>query len=162
MLSEIAMFAFLIAASASSRMMLEVVPPEEFDLYRWTLMPLIGSAIGAVGAFCLNTEPENRKVVLGRCAFAFSFGIIGARGVYLLLPWDAPKETLSDPLILIGMGIVICSTVYVLVYPFFRRFYKQAPEIARRQVEAYEREVLLRQDRKPTREADKETEKDVK
>lgn len=132
--------------STASRMMLALVPESEIDLYRWTLLPIIGSVLATIGAFCFNTEIEVRKIIVGRCTFAFICGVITPRLVFLASPWDGVRTWLIDPLLLIGAGIIFAFAGYILSYPFARQAYRRAPFIAAQKMKEIERKMKAESD----------------
>lgn len=142
----LASMATIIAASA--RVIMAMIPEGEVDLYRWTLLPLIGSVLATIGAFCFNTEPEVRKIVVGRCTIAFVAGVIGPRLIYVLSPWDGIRSWLVDPLLLVGMGCLFAFVGYILSYPFTRAAYRRAPFIAEQKLKEIEKKIKAESDTK--------------
>lgn len=130
LISEVLLASLAAIIAACSRMLLAVVPESEVDLYRWTLLPMIGGVLTTIGAFCFNTEPEVRKIVVGRCTFAFIVAVVGPRLVFVISPWGVIRDTMVDPLLLIGAGAVCAFAAYILSYPFARAAYRRAPAIA--------------------------------
>ena len=149
LITEALLSTMAVIVATAARMMLAIVPDKEFDLYQWTLLPLIGSVLSTIGAFCFNTEIEVRKIVVGRCTFAFVVGVIGPRGVFVFSPWDGVRGWLIDPLLLIGAGALFAFTAYILSYPFARAAYRRAPFLAEQKLKEIERKMNAGTDAKP-------------
>lgn len=120
-------------------LLLSQLPPESAELMMWTLLPMIGATLAAGGAFCFNTQPEVRKIVVGRCLFALVIGVLGPRLMSMSHPWL--KSILVDPLILVGAGFVHGFAAYLMSWPFVRKAYERAPAMADRQMQAIERRI---------------------
>jgi hypothetical protein len=132
----------LIIQSAATAFMLSYAPPSRLELLEWTLLPMIGATLAAGGAFCLNTQTEVRKVVIGRCLFALIVGVIGPRLLSMLHP--AIAEILSDPLLKVGAGFAHGFLGYILSWPFAKGFYDRATPIADQLVKNAEDRIVNR------------------
>lgn len=154
MISEAATTMFLAVQQMAAFLILSQVAPESAEIMQWTLLPMIGATLAAGGAFCFNTQPEVRKIVVGRCLFALVIGILGPRLMSMSHPWL--KGLLVDPLILVGAGFIHGFAAYLMSWPFVRRAYERAPAIADKQMQAVEKEIDRRiKQNNPTTKLDK-------
>ena len=119
--------------------LLATLPHETAEVMAWTLIPMIGATLAAGGAFCFNSQPEVRRIVIGRCLFAIVIGVLGPRILSMLHPWL--KVAMIDPLILVGAGFVNGFVGYLMSWPFVRKAYERAPAVADRQMQAIENEI---------------------
>lgn len=132
----------LIVQSTVTAFLLAYAPESRVELLEWTLLPLIGATLAAGGAFCLNTQVEVRKVVVGRCLFALIVGIIGPRLLSMLHP--TLTDILSDPLLKVGAGFAHGFLGYILSWPFTKGFYEHAAPIADQLVKNAEDRIVNR------------------
>lgn len=119
--------------------LLATLPPETAEVMAWTLIPMIGATLAAGGAFCFNSQPEVRRIVIGRCLFAIVIGVLGPRILSMVHPWL--KVAMIDPLILVGAGFIHGFVGYLMSWPFVRKAYERAPAVADRQMQAIENEI---------------------
>lgn len=119
--------------------LLATLPPETAEVMAWTLIPMIGATLAAGGAFCFNSQPEVRRIVIGRCLFAIVIGVLGPRILSMVHPWL--KVAMIDPLILVGAGFINGFVGYLMSWPFVRKAYERAPAVADRQMQAIENAI---------------------
>ena len=127
-LAELAASVTMLVQSVVTFFMLAYAPDSRVELLEWILLPLMGSVCAAVGAFCLNTQPELRRVVIGRCFCTLVIGLVGPRFLSIWWPWAT--TLLADPFMKIGAGFAFGAFTYVISYFAFIRFYANAPAIA--------------------------------
>lgn len=139
MLAEIAASTLLAAQALMTYMLLASAPLDRIAVLEWTLLPGLGAMTVAVGAFCFNTQPEIRRVVLGRSVFTLFIGIVGARLLSMTHPWI--QDLLADPFLKIGMGGLLGFSAWMISKPFCARAYERAPFAARIAADAIEARV---------------------
>lgn len=139
MLTEIIASSMLAAQVVMTYMLLTAAPLDRISVLEWTLLPGLGAMAVAVGAFCFNTQPEIRRVVLGRSVFTLFGGIIGARMLSMTHPWI--QDLLADPFLKIGIGGVLGFSAWMISKPFCARAYERAPFAARIAADAIEARV---------------------
>lgn len=132
----------LIVQSTVAAFLLAYAPESRMELLEWTLLPMIGATLAAGGAFCLNTQAEVRKVVIGRCFFALIVGVIGPRLLSLVHPSLA--SILSDPILKVGAGFAHGFLGYILSWPSAKGFYDRATPIAEQLVKSTEAQLISR------------------
>ena len=103
MLAEIAAAFTMLVQSVITFFVLAYAPDSRVELLEWILLPLLGAMCASVGAFCLNTQTELRKVVIGRCFCALIIGLVGPRFLSVWWPWAA--TLLADPFLKLGAGL---------------------------------------------------------
>lgn len=140
MLAEVVAAILTAVQGAVAAFMLAVLPASEAELASWTLLPLIGATLAAGGAFCLNTQQEVRKIVVGRCLFAVVVGVIVPRLFSMMHPWVA--EVLGDTLLKVGAGFVFGFGGYVLSWPFVKKAYERAPAVAAQHINSLEKKMV--------------------
>lgn len=140
MLAEVATATLVVVQSAVAAFMLSVMPAEQTELMSWTLLPLIGATIASGGAFCLNTQQEVRKIVIGRCLFALMSGVVGPRFISLAQPWI--KELMADPILKVGAGFLCGLVVYILSWWVVKGMYARAAPIAAKLVQVAEERIV--------------------
>lgn len=136
MLGEAATTTLLVVQSAVAAFMLAVIPADQLELMSWTLLPMIGATLAAGGAFCLNTQVEMRKVVIGRCLFAIVVGVVFPRLASMTHPWVT--SLMADPILKVGAGFGFGLLGYVVSWFLVKRMYERAPVLAAQQVQALE------------------------
>ncbi|MGV3659798.1 MAG: hypothetical protein ACO1TE_06430 [Prosthecobacter sp.] len=142
MLDEVASLTLLAIQTAATSFLLAVLPADEAELMSWTLLPMIGATLAAGGAFCLNTQQEVRKIVVGRCLFTIVVGVVGPRMLSMMHPWMA--GLMADPLLKVGAGFALGFCGYVLSWPFVKKAYERAPLLAAQHVQALETRMVDR------------------
>jgi len=130
----------LVIQSAITAFMLAYAPASRLELLEWTLLPMLGATIAAGGAFCLNTQQEVRRIVIGRCAFALMVGVVGPRLISMMHPWIT--EVLADPLLKVGAGFLHGFIAYILSWPLVKSSYNRAAPIAEQLVQAGEARLV--------------------
>lgn len=130
----------LVIQSAITAFMLAYAPASRLELLEWTLLPMLGATIAAGGAFCLNTQQEVRRIVIGRCAFALMMGVVGPRLMSMLHPWIT--EALADPLLKVGAGFLHGFIAYILSWPLVKSSYNRAAPIAEQLIQAGEARLI--------------------
>ena len=130
----------LVIQSAITAFMLAYAPASRLELLEWTLLPMLGATIAAGGAFCLNTQQEVRRIVIGRCAFALMVGVVGPRLMSMMHPWIT--EALADPLLKVGAGFLHGFIAYILSWPLVKSSYTRAAPIAEQLVQAGEARLV--------------------
>jgi len=128
--------------TATTAFLMAVVPPEQVELMSWTLLPMVGATIASGGAFCLNTQTELRRYVIGRCLFALVVGVVGPRLTSMIHPWVSGM--MVDPILKVGAGFVFGFVGYVVSWPFVKKFYDRAPNTAAELVKAVEANMVHR------------------
>ncbi len=128
MLAEAATATLVIIQSAIAAFMLSYAPADRVELMEWTLLPIVGATLAAGGAFCMNTQQEVRKIVIGRCLFALVLGVVGPRFISLAQPWI--KELMADPILKVGAGFLCGLVVYILSWWVVKGMYARAAPIA--------------------------------
>jgi hypothetical protein len=139
LLAEVATTMVVAIQAMIASYLIAALPPESAELMMWTLLPMIGATLAAGGAFCFNSQPEVRKIVVGRCLFGIVIGVLGPRLMSMAHPWL--KEILVDPLILVGAGFVHGFVAYLMSWPFVRKAYERAPAVADRQMQFIEHKI---------------------
>lgn len=130
----------LVIQSAVTAFMLAYAPASRLELLEWTLLPMLGATIAAGGAFCLNTQQEVRRIVIGRCAFALMVGVVGPRLLSMMHPWIT--EVLADPLLKVGAGFLHGFIAYILSWPLVKSSYNRAAPIAEQLIQAGEARLV--------------------
>lgn len=130
----------LIIQSAVTAFMLAYAPASRLELLEWTLLPMIGATIASGGAFCLNTQIELRRTVIGRCLFAMTVGVVGPRLMSMTHPWIS--DILNDPLLKVGAGFAHGFLGYILSWPVVKSSYTRATPIASALVQSAETQIL--------------------
>lgn len=130
----------VIIQSTVTAFMLAYAPASRLELLEWTLLPLIGATLASGGAFCLNTQQEVRRIVVGRCLFALMVGVIGPRLMSMMHPWIS--DLLSDPLLKVGAGFIHGFAGYILSWPVVKSSYLRATPIANSLVQAAETQIV--------------------
>jgi len=130
----------LVIQSAITAFMLAYAPASRLELLEWTLLPMLGATIAAGGAFCLNTQQEVRRIVIGRCAFALMMGVVGPRLMSMLHPWIT--EALADPLLKVGAGFLHGFIAYILSWPLVKSSYNRAAPIAEQLIQVGEARLI--------------------
>ncbi len=136
MLAEVATATLVTIQAAIAAFMLSVMPADQVELMSWTLLPFVGATLAAGGAFCLNTQQEVRKIVVGRCLFAIVVGVIGPRLMSMIHP--SMLTLMADPLLKVGAGFVHGFIGYVMSWPVVRKSYERAPAAAAKVVKTVE------------------------
>lgn len=139
MLAEVVATLVVAVHSIATAVVLAIVPPDRAEVMYWTLLPMLGATIASGGAFCFNTQPEVRKIVVGRCLFALFIGVVGPRVMSMIHPWL--REIMIDPLLLVGAGFLHGFIAYLMSWPFVRKAYDRAPNVADKQLAAIEQAV---------------------
>lgn len=142
LLAEVAAATLVTVQSTVAAFLLLYVPASRVELMEWTLLPMIGATIAAGGAFCLNTQQEVRRIVIGRCLLALMIGVVGPRLMSMVHPWVS--EILSDPLLKVGAGFACGGTGYIISQPLFKRAYDRAAPIAEQLVKMAEAKMVER------------------
>lgn len=140
MLAEVATATLVVVQSAIAAFLMAVIPSDQLELMSWTLLPLIGATLAAGGAFCLNTQQEVRKIVVGRCLFAIVVGVVGPRLFSMVHP--SMRELMSDPLLKVGAGFIHGFIGYVMSWPVVRKSYERAPAAAAQMVKTVEQRMV--------------------
>jgi len=130
----------LVIQSAITAFMLAYAPASRLELLEWTLLPMLGATIAAGGAFCLNTQQEVRRIVIGRCAFALMMGVVGPRLMSMMHPWIT--EALADPLLKVGAGFLHGFIAYILSWPLVKSSYNRAAPIAEQLIQVGEARLI--------------------
>lgn len=130
----------LIVQSTVTAFLLAYAPASRLELLEWTLLPMLGATIAAGGAFCLNTQQEVRRIVIGRCAFALMMGLVGPRLMSMLHPWIT--DALADPLLKVGAGFLHGFIAYILSWPLVKSSYNRAAPIAEQLIQAGEARLV--------------------
>lgn len=144
--SEFISASILAVQGIATAILLALVPMDKLEMVYWTLFPLLGTTIISCGAYCLNTQQEVRRIVIGRCCFAIIVGVVGPRVMSMVHPWL--REVMIDPLLLVGAGAAHGFVGYLISWPFVRRAYERAPAIADKQMSAIEQAVAREVDKK--------------
>jgi len=139
MLDEVMTATTLAVQTIVAGIVLAVAPPDRVELMTWTLLPMIGATLASGGAFCFNTQPEVRRIVVGRCLFALVVGVLGPRVLSMVHPWL--RDMMIDPLLLVGAGFFHGFVGYLMSWPFVRRAYERAPAVAEKQMAAIEKRI---------------------
>jgi len=130
----------LVIQSAITAFMLAYAPASRLELLEWTLLPMLGATIAAGGAFCLNTQQEVRRIVIGRCAFALMMGVVGPRLMSMMHPWIT--AALADPLLKVGAGFLHGFIAYILSWPLVKSSYNRAAPIAEQLIQVGEARLI--------------------
>lgn len=128
MISELAASSALALQTFVTWLLLASVSPDRYAQMEWALLTLLGASGAAIACFCLNTRPELRKIVVGRCMVTVFFGVIASRLVAISHP--LVMELLNDPLILVGSGAAFGFIGWMLSRPVFQRAQDRAEEWA--------------------------------
>ena len=140
MIAEVATATLVMVQTTVAAFLATVLPAEQADLMVWTLLPLIGATLAAGGAFCLNTQQEVRKIVVGRCLFAIVVGVILPRLMSMVHP--SIREIMTDPLLKVGAGFFWGFLGYVMSWPVVRKSYERAPAAAAQMVKNVEQRMV--------------------
>jgi Na+/phosphate symporter len=121
-----------VAAAASSIVLSDpaVQSPEQIAEMRLFLLPFIGSLITSGGLIMLNPNPEERRIVVGRCIFALFVGVLVPQVIGMIHPSLAALSV--KPVFLVLGGGLAAALAYVLSKPFTRELYQRADGIAKR------------------------------
>lgn len=135
-LAEVLLASMLAIVGLTRHIILLVVPPDLSHLYTFTLTALIGSLIGGLVSYFFNPRNEPPKIIGGRAMVCVVTGVIGTRIMGFLHPWV--NELFSDPLLLIGAGVMNGGFGFILSFWFFRGGWQRAPRIAEQQLDLVE------------------------
>lgn len=136
MLAEVVTATIVVIQSAVAAFMMAVIPADQVELMSWTLLPLVGATLAAGGAFCLNTQTEVRRIVVGRCLFAIVVGVVGPRLMSMVHPFM--RDMMADPLLKVGAGFAHGFIGYVMSWPVVRKSYERAPAVSDQLVKTVE------------------------
>lgn len=129
-----------LTAGASSLLMLADAPPEAAADLQLLLLPLIGSMIASCGMIMLSPAPETRRIVIGRAAFALTFGATGPQIIALFHP--AIANVVKVPAVPLLMGLMISMFVYAVSKPFAQKLSRRSENLAERQLNELDRRFM--------------------
>lgn len=139
MISEIVVAVMISANAIIASTLTVLAPPGQYEIIKWTGFTILGALLASGGAFCLNTKLEIRKIVIGRCIIATVLGVIAPRiAIYLN---ESIMNLLVDPLLITGAGFISGTAGYIISYPFAKKLYDKAPEIADKQLTRIENKL---------------------
>lgn len=98
----------------------------ELDV-RWAILTMAGSMMVSAMAWMLNEREESRKKVFGRAIGAMLVGVCGSRAFWHYSDWA--KNSLQDPLLMLGAGAVFGFVGYMLAAALVKASSKRADSI---------------------------------
>jgi len=96
----------------------------------WAVYTLGGSALAAGATYCLKTQMDKGRLLVGRSMGAFMMGIFGSRLAALYYPQIT--ELANDPILLVLLGIAFGAVGYAVAYPVINLLDRISPSLARK------------------------------
>lgn len=126
-----------VAQTLATYALLALTPPSErYATLDWTLLTFLGATGSALICFCLNSRPEIRRTIIGRCLVAVLIGVVGSRGMAMVHP--AVMQILDDPVMRIGAGSSWGFIGWIFFAAIFRRAQEREEAIAATVIQAAE------------------------
>jgi uncharacterized membrane protein YeaQ/YmgE (transglycosylase-associated protein family) len=131
--------------AAISKIVMATIAPEEIDMIRWLLLPIVGASLASLVAFLLNPFPENRKVVSGRVLGALVLSISGAWITSALFP--SFKAVVDDPRTIVLVSFLTALVIYFLIKPLVEGMARRSAAAAKVLLDAGEARLGVPKDR---------------
>lgn len=103
---------------------------------RLLLLPLLGATLFSFIMVLLNPKPETRRITIGRAVAALVFGVMAPQILAMFHP--ALAAISLKPVMLVLIGGLTASLLWVLSRPFVAQMYERAEGIAAREAERLE------------------------